>query len=351
MSDDERIPVHKIRPRQARKLLRASPHQHLRVAVIGTSPVSCAVARALGKNKFANVTLFTGGQQLATYSYVDAALFEKAFAFIRTNAFPGSTAEMTIQRSSVRFTPRVSIEQSPIMRIDPKKKEISVGDDRIHGYDVLLIPNDMHACALDERVAESHRFVTSGDDVMALHTFFAARVEETPKRNPIDIVCDATSRTGRELMTALASQLPKFAARYGHPRETIHLHDASHVPHEAITEHEIHVHIHTDEKLKSVTAGELLAHPGHILLPAFGSGLSGVDVVHAVLAHIALHPMRSIHFDVPDTVEYYTEPHRAYRRGREGVFVYVFLRVRDLWRAIRAYGIMSGIRAWRGLKI
>jgi len=328
-----------------------SQHQHLRIAVIGTSPVSCAIARALGKSKFANVTLFTGGHELSTYSYVDAALFEKAFAFVRANAFPGSATTMTIQRSGVRFARRISVEHLPILHIDPKKKEVSVGEGQLYGYDVLLMPNDIQRCPLDDRAAENQRFIASGDDVMALHTFFAARVEGTPKRNPIDIVCDTTSRTGHELMTALASQLPIFAARYGHPRETIHIHDASHVPHEAVTEHEIHVHIHADTKLQSVTTGELLTHPGHILLPSFGSGLSGVDSMHDVLAHVALYPMRSIRFDTFDTTEYYTEPHRAYHRGRVGMLTYVGLRFRDMRRAIRAYGIISGIRAWRGLRV
>lgn len=347
----ERIPVRVVRSRHAKKLVRDSVHHQLRVAIIGTGPVSCALARALGRSAFVHVAQFTNTAQLATYAYVRAALFEKAFAFARASAFPGSEVQMMITRARVKLKKKIKVDATAILRIDPERKEIHLSDKRIHAYDVLLIPHDAHPCALEERDAETHQYVGDGDALMALHTFFANKVALTPKRDPIDITCDASSRMGHELMQTLAVQLPEFAARYGHPKETVHIHDVADGAHEAEAKHAIHVHVHA--KLDGVypDAGIMLAHSGHILLPSFGAGLTGVDVTHAVLAHLALHPMRSVRFDDALSEEKYLGKQRAVIRGRKGFLSYLRLRTHDLWRAIRAYGLLAGVRAWRGLKI
>ena len=347
----ERVIVHKVTKRRAKRAALQAPHRDLRIAIVGASPLACALARAIGKGGFTNVTLFTNGSEPKTFSYINATLLHRVYSFLRETAFPDSQIENVLPRYQARIPRLVRINRSRILSIDPKAKKIVSGEKHTSDYDILLFPADDDSCTLKSEETPHDIYIHSGESLLTLHRTLAERVANTPKREFIDVWCDASHRLGKELSVTIAEKLPVFASKYGHPRETVHVHgEKNKEPHEEELQ-ALRIHLHARPSEMLVNAGALLAHPGHMIIPPFSTGLSAVDVTHEILMHIALHPMSSTRFTVHAEEFFYTASNRAGNTGEGTRIGWVTLRMQDLIRATRAYGVWAGVHAWRGMRV
>ena len=347
----ERMIVHYAKAQQEKPARIKTAHQDLRVAIAGAGPLPCALARILGHTKSTHVTLLTNGEETKTFAYINATLLHRIYSFLRDSAFPDAQVTSILPRYAARIPRAVHMNRSRIHTINPKTKEVSCEHNQTIHYDVLLIADDVTNCTLTSDETPNDIYITSGEGVIALHRTLAERVARTPKREFIDVWCDASRRLGMELSVAIAKQLPEFSAQYGHPRETVHVHsEHNDAPHEEeIDALRIHLHAHPRDTLTA--SSSLLAHPGHIIIPPFSAGLTAVDAARDIVSYLALLPFRSVRFTSPAPVLFYIATNRAGSSGRGSLIGWATLRIRDLSRAIRAYGIWAGLHAWRGMRI